>query len=118
MSVKKINHRGKVVYYADYRGLKTSEEQIQTLEELILMTRTSAGDDLILSNYEGISIASEYMNRIKKAGKENQSRMKRQAVIGISGMKTILLDGYILFTGAKDLKIFNTEAEALDWLVS
>ena len=46
------------------------------------------------------------------------TKMKPQEVIGISGMKTILLDGYILFTGAKDLKIFNTEAEALDWLVS
>lgn len=118
MSVKRITHKGNVVYYADYRGLKTSEEQMKTLDDLVAMTKSSAGGDLILSNYEGVSLSTEYMNRIKAAGKEQKGKIKRQAVVGVTGLKTVLLNGYILFTGANNIKSFSTEAEALDWLVS
>ncbi|HPH96098.1 MAG TPA: STAS/SEC14 domain-containing protein [Anaerolineaceae bacterium] len=118
MSVKKINHQGSVVFYADYRGLKTSEELLKTLDELVAMTRSSSGNDLLLSNYEGVSLSGEYMNRVKAVGKEQKGKIKRQAVVGVTGLKTVLLNGFILFTGATNIKAFSTEAEALDWLVS
>jgi hypothetical protein len=53
-----------------------------------------------------------------KVGKQYQQKIVRQAYIGITGLKNILLQGYGKFTSAKDLKSFEKEADALDWLVS
>jgi hypothetical protein len=116
MSVKKIVHKGQTILVADYRGLNNAEQQIQNLEELSKILKSSPSSLLILSNFDGVSIGSEYMNKVKPWGKDLQPKIKRQALLGITGLKNILLQGYIIFTGEKDIKAFNTEAEALEYL--
>lgn len=118
MSVKLIEHKGKKVLYADYRGLMTTEQQIQCLDELEQLQHKSAVSLPILSNFEGISIGAESIARTKEWGKRNELKIKRQALLGITGLKTILLRGYMAFTGQTNIKTFESEGEALDWLVS
>lgn len=118
MGIKRIAYKGQQVLVADYRGLAKAEQSLQCLEELGQTVRASSTKELILSNYEGVSIGPEFMTRVKALGKEFQPKIKRQAVLGVTGLKNVLLQGYISFTGEKDIKAFNSEAEALDWLVS
>ena len=70
----------------------------------------------ILSNFDGVPVGTEFMNKVKPWGKELQPKIKRQALLGVTGLKNILLQGYILFTGEKEIKTFDSEAEALDYL--
>ena len=118
MSVKKMTHKGKPYLYADFRGQLKPEQQIQTLEELVLFLKAAAVPLGILSNFEGISLGTEFMNRVKTLGKEYDSKISHQALLGITGLKNVLLQGYITFTGAKSIKAFDKEGDALDWLVS
>ena len=118
MSVKQVDYKGKKIIYVDYRGLTKIEQHIQNVEELNQAVKESKTPVLILSNFESVSVGSEYMNRVKEAGKENQSKIKAQAVLGVTGLKNILLQGYITFTGEKNMKTFDSETEAMDWLVS
>ena len=116
MSVKKIVHKGQTILVADYRGLNKAEQQIQNLEELSKVLKISSSSLPILSNYDGVAVGTEFMNRVKVLGKELKPKIKRQALLGITGVKNILLQGYILFTGEKEIKTFDTEAEALEYL--
>ncbi len=118
MSVKRIDYKGEQVIYADYRGLTQAEQQIRTLEELVALLTSASTPQLILSNYEGISIGPEYMKRAKELGKTYELKIKRQAALPLTGLKQILFDGYVAFTQAKNIKGFQREDEALEWLVS
>lgn len=59
------------------------------------------------------------MSRLKELGNTVfKKHMKCSAVLGISGLKKILFDGYNRATGSTNVKAFNSREEALDWLVS
>ena len=118
MGVKMIVHKGRTIVFTDYRGLTKTEQQVQLLEELIKTLKMSSTSLSILSNFEGISIGPEFMNRGKAMGKEYETKIKRQAFLGVTGLKKILFQSFVTFTGAKEIKSFDSETEAMDWLVS
>ncbi len=112
-----IDHKGKKILYVDYRGLKTTKELIQTLDESIIEEIASPTKVRVLANFEGSLGSIEYMQHLKKVGKElGLPKVQKTAVLGIIGVKEILLRSYISFSGDKNIRTFDTEAEALDWL--
>jgi hypothetical protein len=117
MSVKQVQHKGKTIFYIDYRGLTKIEQQLQNLDDLTKLVKTAKPPILTIANFEGVSGGNEFLDRVKEWGKEHQSKMGRQAVLGITGLKNILFQGYLKFTGDKNMKAFDTEAEAMDWVV-
>ncbi len=59
------------------------------------------------------------MNELNKAGKEVfESKAEKQAILGLTGLKSILFQTYLRFTGTKTTKAFTSEDEAVDYLVS
>ena len=115
--IKWIDHKGKKIMYGDYRGLKTIEEMLQTLDEAISEELASPTKVLVLANFEDSFGSPEFMGHLKQVGKEMLPKVQKTAVLGITGVKGILLNAYIRFTGDENIRTFDTEAEALDWLV-
>lgn len=116
MGVTQVQHKGKTIVYIDYRGLKKTEEQIQVLIDLDDVIKTLKPPIITISNFEGISVGNDFMNKVKEWGKAHQDITGRQAVLGVTGLKSILFQGYLTFTGDKNMKAFDKESEALDWL--
>ncbi len=115
MSVKWIEYKGKKILYADFRGLR-NEELIETIELEAKMVAAYPTKVLILDNFEGIRTNPAFVERTKQLGKEViESKTIKNAVLGITGLKEILLRAYNTFTGGKS-RPFGTEAEALEWL--
>jgi hypothetical protein len=118
MAIKWIEHHGQQILYIDYRDCKSEQEMILLLEEQAKWAKGSPKAVLILSNVTNTTITSEFMNRSKQYGKEIFiTKTKKSAVVGIIGMKSILMQGYQMFTGAKNARPFQNESEALDWLI-
>ena len=115
--IKWIDHKGKKILYVDYRGLKTTKELIQTLDESISEEVASPTKVLVLANFAGSFGSTEFMGHLKQVGKEMMPKVQKTAVLGITGAKEILLNVYLRFTGDKNIRTFVTEAKALDWLV-
>jgi hypothetical protein len=113
-----MEYQGKNILYVDYRGQTASEEMIETLEEQIQVIRTSPTPVLVLSNFTESVVSIEYMTRLKAINQAvRDQKMPKNAVLGITGLKVVLLQSYIHFTGASNIQVFNTEDEALVWLV-
>lgn len=115
-----FEYKGEKIMYVDYRDNKTEDELFQTLataEKLVRMTDTEVP---MLFNYEGVSLTMGFMNRLKDLGQEvaRSQRLNRQAVVGITGLKNILLRGYLRATGETRIKVSSSEKEALDWLIA
>lgn len=116
MSISFLTHRDVPIMYADYRECKKPEQQIQLLEEVAKSMKTK-GKVRLLVDYNNISAGPDYMSKVKDYGKTVfKDHMQCSAVLGITGLKKILFNGYNRATGATNVKTFDTKEAALDWL--
>ncbi len=105
--------------YADYTGLTDESRQLALLESVADEIATFPNPMLLLVNYEGVNGGLAYMARLKELGNTVfKEHMKCSAVLGITGLKKILFNGYNRATGATNVSAFNTREEALEWLVN
>jgi len=119
MEVKMIDVKGKKVLYVDYRGASNEDDMLANLKKEIEIERTLTEKTLLLSNFQDTYVSPNYMNEVNKTGKEIRSKIiSKTALVGIQGVKSILLRSYITFTGQKEMKTFDTEELAKDWLIS
>lgn len=120
MSVTWLDYKGTRILYADYRGCKSDADELAVLEEQGRQLRMRPVKSLLLSNFQGVSVGSGYMAEVKKRGAASAARfIARNAVLGVTGLKGILLDGYIVASGMRErMRAFEDEQDALDWLVS
>ena len=59
------------------------------------------------------------MSYAEEQGKEIEPRIEKSAMIGIEGIRHILIAAYNRVTGAGSVqKLFDSREEALEWLVS
>ena len=118
MSIEWKNYKGKRVMYIDYQGCKCEQDLLSVLEEEVRTLNAATTKSLMLSNYTGASISTAYMDKVKQAGKAlSATKIEKSALLGITGLKSILLQGYLAFVGDKNTKAFASESEALAWLV-
>jgi hypothetical protein len=118
MEIKWIEHKGRKILYDDFRGAKNENELMELLYQAIEIEKKSAEKFLLLINVENTYMTQKYMDEVKRSGKEyrNEKALKT-ALVGITGLKKILYQGYIAFTGNTKTKPFDNEEAAKDWLV-
>jgi hypothetical protein len=118
MSVEWREHRGERVLYVDYSDWATEEQMLETFEQQARLMRAHARPTLVLSDFAGTHVGSAFMERVKQGGSENAGLLRRNALLGITGLKGILLTGFGAVTGlGARIKAFEDERSALDWLV-
>ncbi|MFZ5440308.1 MAG: hypothetical protein ACOZQL_09885 [Myxococcota bacterium] len=116
MTITTRQHKGKQIIYSDNTGL-SSEKCIEHLEQMTKLILDAPGKVRLLTNFKDAAVGPEFMSRAKELGVKTLPKTERQAILGIDGLKMMLLKAYVKFTGA-DIKICQTEAEALDYLAS
>lgn len=116
MGISYITHKGKKILYIDYSQCKTIESTLELLEQVKQEYLKTTGEIRTLNNFEGAFGSSEYMKKANQYGKEifNQ-RTAKNAALGISGIKKILLLGYNAIVKDKIMP-FETKEAALDYL--
>lgn len=121
LGAKFVEHKGKQIYYVDYSNIKTNEEFLSILKQTNAFREKvkSEGqrDLLMLVDISGSFVYGEVLEQIKKAGKQTKEITSREAVVGVTGGKKILLRIIQTIT-SMNFKVFNTVEEAKDWLVS
>lgn len=115
MPIAWIDHRGTKILYSDYRGLSLDKMLLQLDETAAIMSKLP-NKVATLSNFEGIGVPPEFMKRAKELGKTTfEPKTAKSAIVGIDGLKGLLLKAYNTFTGAS-MKPFPSESDAKDYL--
>ncbi len=116
-----INHKGKEIYFVDYSNIKNNDEFLKTIKETNefreQLVSQGKKDLLMLVDVSGSYVYGEVLDAIKKAGRMTKAITRKEAVVGITGSKKILLQIVQTFTNMK-LKVFDNPGDAKDWLVS
>jgi hypothetical protein len=117
MPISTREHKGRKIIFGDFKNL-SEPKSIENLEELARVIKSQPGKVLSVSDFSGAALGPAFMARAKALGKEVfEPKADKQALLGIDGLKKMLLSAYVKFTGSK-MKPFEKEAEALDYLVS
>ena len=121
MSLQFVEYKGQSIYYVDYSNIKSNDEFISVIKQSNSFrekVRSEGKKDLLmLVDISGSFVYGDVLTEIKKAGKITKELTLKEAVVGISGGKKILLKIVQSFTNM-NLKVFDSIDEAKDWLVS
>jgi hypothetical protein len=115
-----IEYKGQSIYYVDYSNIKSNDEFMSVIKQSNSFREKvkSEGkkDLLMLVDISGSFVYGDVLTEIKKAGKITKELTLKEAVVGISGGKKILLKIVQSVTNM-NLKVFDSIDEAKDWLV-
>ncbi|MBN2812841.1 MAG: hypothetical protein JXQ80_02125 [Bacteroidales bacterium] len=116
-----IQYKGKEIYYVDYSNIKTNEEFLAIIKQTNAFREKTKAEGkrnlLMLVDITGSFVYGEVLEQIKKAGKLTKELTAREAVVGVTGGKKILLRIVQTFSNMS-LKIFDSVEDAKEWLIS
>jgi hypothetical protein len=116
-----IEYKGISIYYVDYSNIKTNDEFLSVIKQSNSFREKVKSEGkknlLMLVDVSGSFVYGDVLTEIKKAGKITKEMTMKEAVVGISGGKKILLKIVQSFT-SMNLKVFDSIDDAKDWLVS
>jgi len=118
---KFIEHKEKEIYYVDYSNIKSNEEFLLIIKSTNAFREKIKAEGkknlLMLVDISGSFVYGEVLEQLKKSGKLTKEITAKEAVVGITGGKKIILK--ILQTITKmNFRVFDTTEEAKDWLIS
>jgi hypothetical protein len=114
--VQFIIHRGKRILSINYAHCDVAQLKAVAEEGHRMISRELLNSVLTLNDVTGTSFDHESVEALKSKVAANAPYVKRAAVIGISGLQRLIYEAVKLFT-RRNIPLFSTRHEALDWLV-
>jgi SpoIIAA-like len=115
-----IEYKGKEIYFVDYTDIKSQEEFLKVIKSTNAFRenarKTGKRNVLILVDITGSYVYGETLDALKRAAKLSRELSKKEAIVGVTGPKKVMLRIVQLFTGMQ-LRPFVTLEEAQEWLI-
>ena len=110
-------HKGKQVLYIDYSGLR-GEEFLPVINKVPPFYAGQPDNTVLcLTDVRNAFGNEQVVEALKRISKQMKRFERKSAVIGVTGIKGVLLMAVNLFSG-QSIKSFDSEEQALDWLVA
>ena len=111
-----IEHKGKKILYCDFSGF-SEDEMIDLLEKEAQILEQN-GKTLIISNFANTAIGKAFWAKSKELVKTRiQPNTEKSAILGVEGLKAIMLKANNAFSGDKVEPMKSLEA-AKDYVTS
>ncbi len=115
--MKWIEYNEKDIFYVDYSNLSGEKFAKLIKEQDNYLKTLETQDILFLLNIENMFFDSEGKEKIKESAKLISLYSKKFALLGLTGLKKILLS-IINKVTSLSAKAFSNEQDAKDWLVN
>ena len=111
-----IKHKGHAIYLVDFTHC-TAKELLLLLDQIRAdVARHAPGSVLILADFSGAQIDKRVATRMKEVLVLDRPYVKRSAWVGTESLPQVFYEHFKTFS-QRDLPIFQTREEALEWLV-
>ena len=118
MGLEHITYNGQQVLYVNYQLCSNQNEMLALLHEAAEYYHNYPSNDIkILSDFTDANAGLEFMTQLKQYGKALGEKTDRAAVVGVEGIKQILLKGYNK-VARKPTIPFRNKIQALTYLTS
>ncbi len=113
--VQFIEHKGKKMLHLDFSECKVAELDA-TIEEAKQVISGQPSDSLlVLTDVTDTEMSRETSRLIKDFTAHNKPYVTASAVVGVSGLKKVIYDAVIRFSG-RHIATFATVEQAKEWL--
>ena len=110
-------HGGGQVLLLDFSGFTSASSALPTISAAReMVTRQALASTFCLVDVTGSKFNSEVVDALKALASDNRPYVVASALIGVTGLMRVILDGVLAFTGRSNLKAFPTREDALAWL--
>lgn len=116
MPISTTNHKGQEIVILDF-GDSTEEEAIDLINQFADKVAQDKKEIKTLVRLGKIVLSNKFLAAAKQVAPKYEQYETRCAILGITGIKNILLKGYNAVR-KKPLTPFNDEIAALDYLAS
>jgi hypothetical protein len=111
-----INHKGKAIMYLDFTNMKDKNEILKLEEDYAAYIRKQPLNSVLtLTNMENMFFNNELKKYFEETVKGNAPYVKAGAVIGMTGLISIMYNAFVTVTG-RNIKSYKSKEEALDYL--
>ncbi len=117
MSVDWITYKDKKILFCDFKGLNNNEDIIKSQKREVTLIEQSAEPVLLLVNLEGSTMTAESSQYMKTELARLNTKIKKIALVGVVGLKSVIVKGISTSIGSATQELFGTLDEARDWLV-
>jgi hypothetical protein len=112
-----IEHKGKRILHYDYRGVRDPEEALAAIKISKEVAQTQPPKSILaMTSVRDARYNTAVLQAMKELASSNEPYVKASAVVGMAGLHRIAYQAVILFSRRK-IQVFDTEEEAMDWLV-
>ena len=114
-----ITHKEKRIFHINLSGLGRNADAFRKeLRAAEFITCQQPEDSLsVLTDIRDTVVSSEVMNLAKESSDRTAKHIRKTAVIGVTGIRRVLLDAVSRFSG-QQFVAFDDVEKAKDWLVS
>jgi hypothetical protein len=113
---KWVHHKGKRILYMNI-AVQTTEELIDITGRIKpVIAKEPPKSIFCLCSVKDSKFNPEITQILKEFTKHNEPYIKITALVGVEGLKKIIYQAVLVFSGRKNLLLKNSEEEALDWL--
>jgi hypothetical protein len=111
-----VKHKGHAIYVIDFTHCAAKE--LLVLLDLVRadISRHAPGSLLTLSDFTGAEVDKNVATRIKEVLVLDRPYVKRSAWVGTESLPHVFYEHFKSFS-QRELPVFNTREEAMDWLV-
>jgi hypothetical protein len=113
-----VDHRGTRILLLDYSGARDPEEAIRAIEHSKrIVAQHPPNSLLVLTSVRDARYNAAVLQALKELAKHDEPYVKASAIVGMSGLHRIAYQAVLLFS-RRNIKAFEDDVEAMDWLVS
>lgn len=114
-----ISHKGQRILLSDFahfgRDFDALRAEVEAVDAMILNEPKQSV--LAVADLRGTVTGTAVVDLFKQSAKRTNGYVRKQAVVGVTGVQRILASAVARFSG-QPLHLFDTLEEASDWLVS
>jgi hypothetical protein len=112
-------HKGKRYFFCDYSGFGLDFQSLKTEVNAVddFISQEPENSVITLIDFRNTVGSVEAVDLFKQGASRTRKNIRKNAILGISGVRTILLDAVTRLTG-QVAQTFEDEEKAKDWLVS
>lgn len=105
------------VLLLDLSGFSSASESLSFISDARDVIHAQPQHSLhILVDVTGSKFNTEVVETLKEFANNNRPFVIASAVVGVSGLQRIIMDGVLAFTGRTNLKAFSDRSVAFEWL--
>ncbi len=112
-----VKHKGKDIVHIDISKCPSSEVPAILQQAHQTIKKCAPKSALVYTDVTGAAYTKEIANAMKDFTRDNTPYIKASAVKGADGVRMVLLQTVALLT-KRDIKTFDNEIAAKDWLVA